>query len=181
MAMIKILQYPDPHLRIKTKPVTDVKDPRLQKIIDDMLETLYKTENCAGLAATQLDIPEPVPRITVIDVSDRKNQPLVLINPEIIATEGEHSEMEGCMSVYPDEIHGIVTRGAKVKVKALDRNGKAFEIEGTGIMAKCLQHEIDHLDGIVYIYRLSALKRERIEKKIKKFNLHNHDEHCGCE
>lgn len=180
MATIKILQYPNPHLQIKTKPVMDVKDPRLQQIIDDMLETLYKTSNCAGLAATQLDIPEPVPRVTVIDVSERKNQPLVLINPEVIATEGEHAEMEGCMSVYPDEIHGMVTRGAKVRVKALDREGQSIEIEGTGILAKCLQHEIDHLDGIVYVQRLSALKRERIEKKIKKFHLHDHAEDCGC-
>lgn len=181
MTMIKILQYPNPHLHIKTKLVTDVKDPRLQKIIDDMFETLYNTPNCCGLAATQLDIPEPVPRVTVIDVSERKNQPICLINPEVIATEGEYAEMEGCMSVYPDDIHAIVTRAAKVKIKALNREGDPIEMEGTGVLGKCFQHEIDHLDGIVYVQRLSPLKRERIDKRIKKFHLHDHHENCGCE
>src|SRR5260221_9501448 len=116
MPMIEILQYPDPRLRLKAKKVTNVQDPKLQKIIDDMFETLYHTENCAGLAATQLAIKNP-PRVTVIDVSMEKNQPLCLINPEIISSEGEKNELEGCMSVSPDEIHGHVTRAAKITAK----------------------------------------------------------------
>ncbi len=167
MAIIPILQYPDPRLQTKTKPVKNVNDPRLQKIIDDMFETLYATENCAGLAATQLAIKNP-PRVTVIDVSVDKTEPLCLINPEIISAEGEVQKPEGCMSVYPDEIHAELKRAAKVKARALDRTGKVIEIEATGVLAKCIQHEIDHLNGMVYIDRLSRLKRQLIDKKIKK-------------
>jgi peptide deformylase len=168
MAMIEILQYPDPRLRKKAKTVVDVKDAKLQKIIDDMFETLYKTPNCAGLAATQLAIADPY-RVTVIDVSPDKNQPLCLINPEIIAAEGEVVQLEGCMSVYPDEIHGQVTRAEKIKARALDREGKPLEIEATELLAKCIQHEIDHLNGKLYIDHLSPLKKQMIDKKIAKF------------
>lgn len=167
MAIIAILQYPDPRLRTKTTSVKDVNDPRLQQIIDDMFETLYATENCAGLASTQLDIINP-PRVTVIDVSVDKSQPLCLINPEIISATDEVQKPEGCMSVYPDEIHAELRRAGRVTARALDRTGKVIEIEATEILAKCIQHEIDHLNGMVYIDRLSRLKRQLIDKKIKK-------------
>lgn len=167
MAILRILDYPDPRLRTKTKPVTKIDDPDLQKIIDDMFETLYHTPNCAGLAATQLDIKIP-PRVTVIDVSREKNQPLCLINAEIIATEEVITQGEACMSVYPDEIHGEITRAKNIRVRALDRHGKTIELEATDLLAKCIQHEIDHLNGMLYIDRLSTLKRQFVDKKVKK-------------
>lgn len=171
MAMIEILQYPDPRLRIKARIVTDFNDPELQKIIDDMFETLYNTENCAGLAATQLAIPNP-PRVTVIDVSSEHNQPLCLINPEILAREGEVALPEGCMSVHPDHVHETVRRAPRIKAKAYDRHGKEFTFEAEGLLAKCVQHEIDHLNGKLYIDHLSTLKRHLVETKIKKILRH---------
>lgn len=167
MAILEILQYPDKRLHKKAKVVQDVNDPKIQKTIDDMFETLYHTANCAGLAATQLDIADPY-QITVIDVSEDKTEPLCLINPEIISSEGEATQWEGCMSVNPGEIYSQVTRAAKVKARALDRNGKVIEIEAEGLLAKCIQHEIDHLHGKLYIQHLSPLKRNLIDKKIKK-------------
>ena len=165
MSMLEILQYPDPRLRKKAKMVTNVNDPQLQKTIDDMFETLYNTANCAGLASTQLAIADPY-RVTVIDVSEEKNQPLCLINPEILSSEDEIIQWEGCMSVTPDEIHGQVKRANKVKARALDREGNILEIEATGILAKCIQHEIDHLNGKLYIEHLSLLKRHLLIKKL---------------
>ena len=173
MAIIAILQYPDKRLAKKAKTVENVKDPQLQKTIDDMFETLYNTPNCAGLAATQLDIKDPY-RITVIDVSIDKMEPLCLINPEIIAREGENTQWEGCMSVYPDEIHGQVSRAAQVTARALNRKGEVIEITAEGLLAKCIQHEIDHLNGKLYIEHLSPLKRQLIDKKVAKM-LRHHD------
>lgn len=167
MSVLAILQYPDPRLAKKAKTVTNVSDPSLQKTIDDMFETLYATENCAGLAATQLDIADPY-RVTVIDVSMDKNQPYCLINPEIIESEGEAIEWEACMSVFPGEIHAQRKRAARVKAKALDRTGKEITLEAEGILAKCIQHEIDHLNGKLYIDGLSPLKRQMLDKRIKK-------------
>lgn len=167
MSVISILQYPDPRLRKKAKTVVDFKDKHLQKTIDDMFETLYHTENCAGLAATQLDIADPY-RVTVIDVSMEKNQPLCLINAEVVSHEGEITQWEGCMSVSPDDVHGKVTRPSKIKARAFDRHGKIIEIEAEGLLAKCIQHEIDHLNGGLYIDRLSPLKRLLVDNKINK-------------
>lgn len=166
MAIISILQYPDSRLKKRGKLVEKV-DDQVKKVIDDMFETHYNSENCAALAATQLNFEDPL-SITVIDFSEEKNQPLCLINPEIIERKGEQYEMEGCMSVYPEHIHEKVKRADWVKVRALDREGKPFEMEAEGFMAKCLQHEIDHLNGIIYLDRLSDLKRNRIIKKMKK-------------
>jgi peptide deformylase len=168
---IEILQYPDSRLKNKAQIVTEFTES-LQAIIDDMFETLYHTKNCAGLAATQLAIAPPPPKITVIydyrkGDKPSKDQSLCLINPEVIAKEGELLEPEACMSV-PGGIYESVPRPAKVVVRALDRKGEAFEIEGEGYMAKLLQHEIDHLNGLIFIDHLSRFKRQRVDKKIAK-------------
>lgn len=165
MAKLRILQYPDPRLKTKAEPVEKI-DDAIQKIIDDMFETHYATENCAALAATQLDIANPK-RITVIDFSPEKNQPLCLINPEIIEASGEMNEEEGCMSVSGG-IYEKVKRATKIKVQALDRDGQPLEFEAEGFMAKCIQHELDHLNGVVFLDHLSLLKRQRIDKKFER-------------
>lgn len=164
MAIIRILQYPDPRLRKKGAWV-DVVDDSIRKIVDDMFETHYNAANCAALAATQLDFQDPK-RITVIDFSPQKNEPLCLINPKIIASEGEIIEPEGCMSVQ--EAYENVKRAAKITVQALDREGKPIEFTAEGFMAKCIQHEIDHLDGKLFIDHLPKLKRYKIDEKIEK-------------
>lgn len=166
MAIIKILQFPDPKLKRKAVPV-EVFDNALQRIIDDMFETHYAAQNCAALAATQLDLPIPY-SITVIDYSENKDQPLCLVNPKIIESGGEQHELEGCMSVYPDAIHEKVKRAQTVKVQAQDRHGNPLEIKAEGFFAKCLQHEIDHLNGVVFIDKVPAIKRERALRRIKK-------------
>lgn len=162
MAKLKILEYPDPKLRKIAVPVTSV-DDRVRTIIDDMFETMYDAPGI-GLAATQVDIHE---RIIVIDISEDKSEPLVFINPEITVLEGEPATMqEGCLSVpgfYED-----VTRIEHCLVKALDRNGQPFELECTGLLAVCIQHEIDHLEGILYVDYISPLKRNRIKGKLEK-------------
>lgn len=167
MALLQILQYPNPRLHIKAKPVVDINQDYLQQIIDDMLETLSATSGCAGLAATQLDIINP-PRVTVINSTEVTGHTLCLINPEILTAVGEENELEGCMSIYPDDIRGYVKRAAKITVKALDRYGKINEFSAEGFLAKCIQHEIDHLNGILYITHLAPLKRKLVEKKIAK-------------
>ena len=168
MALLKILQYPNSRLRTIAKPVTEFND-EIQKIIDDMFETHYNAVNCAALAATQLDIKDP-PKITVIDFSESKNQPLCLVNAEIIEREGERTEEEGCMSVGINiGIFEKVTRAEKIKVRAQDRHGNPLEFEADGFMAKCIQHELDHLHGKIFIDHLSSLKRKRIDKKIENY------------
>lgn len=165
MTILKILQYPDPRLKQKGHHV-DVIDDRIKKIIDDMFETHYNAENCAALAATQLDIVNP-PHITVIDFSPNKDQPLCLINGEIIERDGVHEEGEGCMSIAG--VYEKVKRAAKIKVRAMDREGKIIEFAADDYMAKCIQHELDHLNGTVFIDRISPLKRGRIDKKFEKW------------
>jgi peptide deformylase len=166
MTILKILQYPDKRLkRVAVK--VEVFDETIQKVIDDMFETHYATENCAALAATQLNLEIPW-RITVIDYSQSKDQPLCLVNPEIVHREGEQNVPEGCMSVWPEYIHEKVKRANKIKVQAQDRYGKPIEIEAEGYFAKCLQHEIDHLDGKIYVDHLHKIKVERINQKVKK-------------
>lgn len=168
MAILRILQYPDPRLRTKAKKV-DVFDDRIKKIIADMFETHYAQENCAALAATQLDIQDP-PMITVIDFSENRNQPLCLVNAEIVEREGTQTQEEGCMSVAAEN-HSIfekVTRSQKIRVKALDQNGKPLDFIAENFMAKCIQHELDHLQGKIFIDHLSRLKRSRLENKLIK-------------
>jgi peptide deformylase len=170
MAKIRILQYPDTRLKTIARKVENFDDPELQKIIDDMFETHYAADNCAALAACQLDIENP-PHITVIDFSATKDQPLCLVNGEVVSTDGEHTEEEGCMSVGCDIGVGVyekVSRPEKIKVKAFDRHGELLEFEAEGFMAKCIQHELDHLDGKIFLDRISKLKRQRLEKKLDK-------------
>ena len=166
--MFKILQYPNPRLRIAAERIKKF-DTALQQLIDEIFQTHYATKNCAALAATQLDMKNPK-HITVIDFSPNKNQPLCLINAEIIEKIGEHTEEEGCMSVGDDHFFEKITRASKIKVQAQDKNGKPIEFEADGFMAKCIQHELDHLNGILFLDRLSTLKRNRINKRLSKLH-----------
>ena len=169
MSIVRILQYPDPRLRTKAAKVTDF-GPETQKIIDDMFETHYNADNCAALAATQLDFENPK-HITVIDFSEKKNEPLCLVNAEIVARSGVETSSEGCMSVADGgTAFEKVSRAEKIQVKALDRHGNPLEFEAEGFMAKCIQHELDHLDGKIFLDHLSNLKRNRIKKRIEKYN-----------
>lgn len=166
MAILRILQYPDPLLRRKAYEVTDVKAKVVQAIIDDMIETLKVTKNCYALAATQLAIEVP-PQITVINEPTMGRDTLCLINPKIVASEGTLRDIEGCMSV-PLEVRTVIERAARVKVRALDREGMPLEFTADDYFARCVQHEIDHLQGVIYIDRLSSLKRSRIIRKLEK-------------
>ena len=161
MALLKVLRFPDERLRTVAQPIAAV-TPQLQKTIDDMFETM-DAEKGVGLAATQVDIHQ---RLIVIDVSAERDDPIVLINPEIIAKDGVQISEEGCLSV-PDN-YAKVERAETVTVKALDRYGEEFTREGTGLLAVCIQHEIDHLDGKLFVDYLSPLKRNRIRKKLEK-------------
>ncbi len=161
MSHLTILHFPDERLRTVAKPVEHV-DDRLRKVIDDMFETMYEAPGI-GLAATQVDFHQ---RLIVIDVSEERNQPLVFINPEILEREGEEEMDEGCLSV--PGIYETVKRADKVKVRALDRNGEPFELQTGGLLAVCIQHEIDHLDGKLFVDYLSSLKQQRIKKKLEK-------------
>ncbi len=161
MSHLTILHFPDERLRTVAEPVKRV-DDRLRKFIDDMFETMYEAPGI-GLAATQVDFHQ---RLIVIDVSEEKDQPLVFINPEILEKEGVEEMDEGCLSV--PGIYEKVQRADRVKVRALDRNGEAFELEADGLLAVCIQHEIDHLDGKLFVDYLSSLKRQRIQKKLEK-------------
>jgi peptide deformylase len=157
-----VLCYPDPRLHQVAKPVTKV-DARIKKIVEDMADTMYDAPG-VGLAATQVDIHE---RIVVIDVSDDQNQLMVFINPQIIwSSPDKKSWREGCLSV-PD-FYDEVERPAQVRVKALDVEGEEFELEADGLLAVCLQHELDHLQGKVFVEYLSLLKRTRVSQKMKK-------------
>lgn len=172
MTVVKILQFPDKRLRTKGEKVTDF-GAETQKMIDDMFETHYASENCAALACTQLDFKNPK-HITVIDFSENKDQPLCLVNAEIIEKTGTETSGEGCMSVKGGA-YEKVTRAAKIKVKAQDRHGKEMIFEADGFMAKCIQHELDHLDGKLFIDHLSHLKRDLIKRKIAKIDRQEKD------
>ena len=162
MALLNVLSYPDPRLHKVAKPVAQV-DERIKKIVADMADTMYEAPG-VGLAATQVDIHE---RILVIDVSDDQNNLQVFINPEIVwASPEKKSWREGCLSV--PEFYDEIERPAQVRVKALDVDGKEFEIDADGLLAVCLQHELDHLQGKVFVEYLSLLKRTRISQKLKK-------------
>ncbi|KKO45981.1 peptide deformylase [Arsukibacterium ikkense] len=161
MTVLKVLHFPDERLRTVAKPVTAV-TPEIKQLVNDMLDTMYD-ENGIGLAATQVDVHV---RVVVIDLSEDRNEPLVLINPEITERDGNTSYEEGCLSVPQN--YASVERAATVKVKALDRDGQPFELTADGLLAICLQHELDHLLGKLFIDYLSPLKRERIRKKLEK-------------
>jgi len=161
MALLKILCFPDERLRNKAKPVKKVSSAH-QRLLDDMLETMYDAPGI-GLAATQINVHE---RLIVIDISEDKNEPYCLINPEIISDSGKETMEEGCLSV-PDT-YAEVERADAVSVKYLDRKGNEKILEADGLLAVCLQHEIDHLQGKLFVDYLSKLKRERIRKKLEK-------------
>ncbi|MGH8208652.1 MAG: peptide deformylase [Steroidobacteraceae bacterium] len=161
MALRTILEYPDPRLRTRAQPVIQF-DAELGRLVDDLFETMYAAPGI-GLAATQVDVHK---RLIVIDVSKEGDQPLVFINPEVLAREGEEISEEGCLSV-PD-CFAEVKRAARVRVRAQDRNGEVFERDYEEVLAVCIQHEMDHLDGKLFVDYLSDLKRERIRKKLDK-------------
>lgn len=162
MSKLTILRYPDPRLNKIAKPVAQV-DDRVRRIVADMFETMYAAQGI-GLAATQVDVHE---RIIVIDTSEARNEPLVLINPELTWTSEETiSGDEGCLSV--PQIYDKVTRHARVRVRALGRDGKPHEFDAEGLLAVCVQHEMDHLQGRVFVEYLSPLKRNRIRTKMIK-------------
>ncbi len=162
MAILNILEFPDPRLRTKAKPVT-VFDKALSTLIDDMFETMYEAPGI-GLAATQVDVHK---RLLVIDVSEERDEPLVFINPEItVLDETLDNYDEGCLSV--PGFYETVERPQHIRVTAQDRTGQAFTLEPSGLLAVCIQHEIDHLDGKLFVDYLSSLKRTRIRKKLEK-------------
>ena len=162
MALLTILSYPDPRLHTVAAPVATV-DDRIRKLVADMLETMYDAQGI-GLAATQVDVHE---RLVVIDVSEQRNQPLILVNPEIVwASEETQVNDEGCLSV--PGIYDGVERASAVKVRALDGEGRERVIDAEGMLAVCIQHEMDHLMGKVFVEYLSPLKRNRIKTKMLK-------------
>jgi peptide deformylase len=161
MAKLRILHFPDSRLRQKARPVEKV-DADIQRLVDDMLETMYAAPGI-GLAAVQVNVPR---RVVVIDVSEEHDQPLCFINPVIVERRGTEEMDEGCLSV--PGFYEAVERSEWVRVRALDREGKPFELEADGLLAVCIQHEIDHLDGKLFVDYLSSLKRNRIRKKLEK-------------
>ncbi|HCJ27808.1 MAG TPA: peptide deformylase [Pseudomonas sp.] len=164
MAILNILEFPDPRLRTIAKPV-DVVDDGIRQLIDDMFETMYDAPGI-GLAATQVNVHK---RVVVMDLSEDKSEPRVFINPEFeFLTDEMEQYQEGCLSV--PGFYENVDRPQKVKVKALDRDGQAFELIAEGLLAVCIQHECDHLNGKLFVDYLSNLKRDRIKKKLEKLH-----------
>ncbi len=161
MARLPILEYPDPRLRIRAEPVTKV-DAEIRQLIDDMLETMYAAPGI-GLAATQVNVHK---RVLVIDVATEGKQPYCFVNPEIVSMDGTTQAEEGCLSV--PEYYDYVDRAARIRVRSLDRNGEPLELDAEGLLAVCIQHEIDHLEGKLFVDYLSELKRERLKKKASK-------------
>ena len=161
MALLKIVHYPDPRLHKVAQPIATV-DDSIKTLVADMAETMYAAPGI-GLAATQVDRHV---RLIVVDISEAKDDLKVFINPEILEASGQSEHEEGCLSV--PGIYDKVTRPERIRVRALDRDGQPFELETDGLLAVCVQHEIDHLDGKVFVEYLSRLKQERILKKLKK-------------
>ena len=161
MAILDILTFPDPRLRQKARPVEQV-DDQIRRLVDDMLETMYAAPGI-GLAATQVDVQR---QVVVIDVSEGHDTPLCFINPRLVAREGSEQMDEGCLSV--PGFFEAVTRAERVTVEALDRDGNPFTLEADGLLAVCIQHEMDHLEGILFIDHLSRLKRNMALKKLEK-------------
>jgi peptide deformylase len=163
LSILTILEFPDRRLRTKAKAVT-VFDQSVTALVEDMIETMYDYKG-VGLAATQVNVHR---RVIVIDTSEEKNAPLCLINPEIIEKDGIEESEEGCLSV--PSFFEMVTRAEHVKIKALDKHGKPFEMEAGELLAVCIQHEMDHLDGKLFVDYLSPLKRQRIKSKLEKIH-----------
>lgn len=161
MTQLTILEYPDPRLRTKAQPVAAV-DDRIRQLIDDMFETMYAAPGI-GLAATQVDVHE---RVVTIDISEDGSEPLALINPEIVAKDGIEKTQEGCLSV--PGIFENVERADWIKLAYLDRDGQPQSLEADGLLAVCIQHECDHLDGKLFVDYLSSLKRNRARKRLQK-------------
>ncbi len=161
MSQLKILEFPDPRLRTQATLVETV-DDELRQFIDDLLETMYAAPGI-GLAATQVDVHK---RLLVLDVSEAKDEPYCFINPELLERNGVTFGEEGCLSV--PGVTESIERAERVRVRALDRNGEGFELDVDGLLAVCIQHEIDHLDGKLFVDYLSELKRQRIKKKAIK-------------
>lgn len=161
MALRTILEFPDPRLRTRARPVSRF-DADLRQLAEDMLQTMYAAPGI-GLAATQVDAHL---QVIVIDVSEERDQPLTLVNPEILSREGEATTEEGCLSV--PGIYDEVKRAARIRIRAQDASGAVYERDCDGLLAVCIQHEMDHLDGKLFVDYLSALKRERIRKKLDK-------------
>ncbi|MEL6950687.1 MAG: peptide deformylase [Pseudomonadota bacterium] len=161
MALLKILEFPDPRLRTKATPVAEV-DDEIRTLIDNLLETMYAAPGI-GLAATQVDVHR---RVLVTDVSEDKSQPLALVNPEILSKDGVEVMEEGCLSV--PGYYEKVARADSIVVRFLDRDGNEQTLETDGLLAVCIQHEIDHLDGKLFVDYLSQLKRQRIRKRLLK-------------
>jgi peptide deformylase len=161
MAILDILHFPDPRLRNRAKPVAVV-DDAVRRLIDDMFETMYEAPGI-GLAAIQVNVPQ---RVIVVDISEDRSAPLALVNPEILSRDGVEEMDEGCLSV--PGFYEKVQRAERIRFRALDRNGEPFERDADGLLAVCVQHEIDHLDGKLFVDYLSNLKRQRIRKKLEK-------------
>ncbi|MCL1499528.1 peptide deformylase [Xanthomonas nasturtii] len=168
MALLPILEFPDPRLRTKAVPVdaAELTSPAFQTLLDDMFQTMYEAPGI-GLAASQVDVHK---RFMVIDVSDEKNLPQVFVNPEIVSKQGEQLYQEGCLSV--PGIYADVSRADAITVRYLDRRGQAQELQTDGLLAVCIQHEMDHLDGKLFVDYLSPLKREMVRKKLAKQRKH---------
>ncbi len=163
MAILPILEFPDDRLRKKAAVIKTV-DKKIRQLVDDMTETMYKAEGI-GLAATQVNVHL---RVIMIDVSEESNDPLCLINPELIEKEGIKESEEGCLSV-PNFFENI-KRAERIKIKALNRDGQSYELEADGLLAVCIQHEMDHLEGKLFVDYLSSLKRQRIKTKLEKIH-----------
>jgi peptide deformylase len=161
MTKLVILEYPDPRLRKKAAAVTVV-DDALRQLADNMLETMYAAKG-VGLAATQVDVHK---RMIVLDVSEERNRPLVLINPELLKLEGSAPAEEGCLSL--PGIYDKLSRAAQIRVRALGRDGEPFEMDADGLLAVCIQHEMDHLEGKLFVDYLSELKRQLIRRRLTK-------------
>lgn len=161
MAILDILHFPDPRLRNRARPVEQV-DDSVRRLVRDMFETMYEAPGI-GLAAIQVNDPR---RVVVMDISEQHDEPLCLINPEILQREGVEEMDEGCLSV--PGVYEKVQRADRVRVRALNEQGESFELEAEGLLAVCIQHEIDHLDGKLFVDYLSSLKRQRIRKKLEK-------------
>ena len=161
MTKLVILEYPDPRLRKKAEPVQKV-DDAVRQLVDDMLATMYAA-NGVGLAATQVDVHK---RLLVLDVSEERNQPLILINPEILSAEGRAPGEEGCLSL--PGIYDKLPRATHIRVRALNRDGEQFEMDAEGLLAVCIQHEMDHLIGKLFVDYLSELKRQFIRRRLEK-------------
>lgn len=162
MAILHILHYPDPRLRIEAEPVAQV-DDAIRQLVDDMLETMYDAPGI-GLAAPQVNVSK---RLIVIDISEARDAPVCLINPVILEREGNEVMEEGCLSV--PGIYDTVERAAAIRVQALGRDGQSYEMRADGLLAVCIQHEMDHLEGKLFVDYLTEMKRQRIKKKLEKY------------